>query len=97
MLKKIKILHLEDSLKDAELIHSIIESGSIEHEYFLVDNEKDFINTLKSGNIDIILSDYALPEYSGSEALIFSKKNIRQYRSYLFREQLEKTPQLTQC
>jgi len=69
MKRKIKILHLEDSLKDSELIQSLIESGEIEHEYFVVENEKDYINILETGNIDIILSDYSLPEYNGNEAL----------------------------
>jgi len=67
--KKIKILHLEDSIKDFELLHSIIESEKIEHDYFLTDNEKDFINILETENVDIILSDYSLPDYDGSEAL----------------------------
>ena len=66
---KIKILHLEDSLKDSELIHSIIESGKIEHEYFLVDNQKDYLDVLRTENIDIVLSDYSLPNYNGKEAL----------------------------
>ena len=57
MNKKIGILHLEDSLKDAELIHSLIESGEMKHEYFLAENEKDFLNFLETENIDIILSD----------------------------------------
>jgi Response regulator receiver domain. len=69
MNKKIGILHLEDSLKDSELIHSLIESGEIGHDYFLADNEKDFINILETENIDIILSDYSLPDYNGNEAL----------------------------
>jgi len=69
MNKKIGILHLEDSFKDSELIQSVIQSGGIEHEYFLVDNEKDFIDVLETKNIDIILSDYSLPDYNGNEAL----------------------------
>jgi PAS domain S-box-containing protein len=69
MTKKIKILHLEDSLNDSELIHSIIENGEIRNEYFLVENEIDFINILKNKKIDIILSDYSLPDYNGNEAL----------------------------
>jgi len=69
MNKKIGILHLEDSLKDFELIQSAIQSGEIEHEYFLVDNEKDFIDVLETKNIDIILSDYSLPDYNGTEVL----------------------------
>jgi hypothetical protein len=35
MPKKIKILHLEDSLIDSELIHSMIDSGDIGHDYFI--------------------------------------------------------------
>ena len=72
--KKIKILHLEDSLKDFELMHSIIESGEIEHEYFLTDNEKDFVNLLETENIDVILADYKMPDYNGNEALKFAKE-----------------------
>ncbi|MFA9372353.1 MAG: response regulator [Labilibaculum antarcticum] len=66
---KIKILHLEDSINDSELIHSIIESSGIEKDYYWVDNENDFIHFLKTKKIDIILSDYSLPGYQGNEAL----------------------------
>jgi two-component system sensor histidine kinase/response regulator len=69
MNKKIKILHLEDSLKDSELIRSLIESGEIDNEYFLAENENEFLDVLKNENIDIILSDYSLPDYNGSKAL----------------------------
>jgi len=74
MNKKIKILHLEDSLKDSELIQSLIEGGGIVHEYFLADNEKDYIKFLKKENIDIILSDYSLPDFNGNEALKFARE-----------------------
>ncbi|MFH1320936.1 MAG: response regulator [Bacteroidota bacterium] len=69
MNKKIRILHIEDSLKDSELIHALIESGGIGHDYFLADNEKDFINILDTEKVDIILCDYNLPNYNGNEAL----------------------------
>ena len=68
MNKKIKILHLEDSQKDSELIHSIIKSGGIKFDYFLADNEADFINILANENIDLIIADYSLPDYDGYEA-----------------------------
>jgi len=77
--KKIRILHLEDSLKDSELIHSLINSGEIRHDYFLADNEKDFLKILETENIDIILSDYSLPDYNGNEAL----KVAREKYSYI--------------
>jgi CheY-like chemotaxis protein len=76
MNNRIKILHLEDSLKDSELIRSLIESGGIEHDYFFVDNEKDFINFLETEKVDIILCDYNLPGYKGDEALKFAKEKF---------------------
>jgi len=75
MNKKIKILHLEDSGKDSELIQSYIESGEIKHEYFLVDNKENFLNILETENIDIILSDYSMPGYDGNKALKVAKEN----------------------
>jgi PAS domain S-box-containing protein len=78
MNKKIKILHLEDSLRDSELISTLIESGNIEHDYFLAINKKDFLNILKTENIDIILSDYNIPGYNGSEALKVAKEKYSQ-------------------
>jgi signal transduction histidine kinase len=79
MNKKIKILHLEDSLKDSELIRSLIESGGIGHDYFFAENEKDYLKILEKENIDLILSDYSLPDYNGSEAL----KVAREKYSYI--------------
>ncbi|MEI6091722.1 MAG: PAS domain S-box protein, partial [bacterium] len=62
-------------MKDSELIHSIIISGRIEHEYFWADNEEEFINILEAEKIDIILSDYNLPAYNGNEALKVVREN----------------------
>ncbi len=74
MKNKIKILHLEDSLRDSELIHSMIVSGDVAHEYLLADNKEDFIHFLETENIDIVLSDYKLPDYNGNEALQLIKR-----------------------
>jgi signal transduction histidine kinase len=76
--KKIKILHLEDSLNDSELIRSLIDSGEICNDYFLADNEKDFLKILETENIDIILSDYSLPDYNGNEALKVTREKYSQ-------------------
>jgi len=77
MKRKIKILHLEDSLKDSELIHSLIEGGEIGNEYFLTDNEEEFIHILETEDIDIILSDYILPWYNGLEALGVAREKYK--------------------
>lgn len=78
VVKNVKILHIEDSKNDAELIHSIIESGDITHDYRLVDNEKDFIHILETEKIDLILSDYSLPDYNGNDALKITRKKYAQ-------------------
>ena len=71
---KIKILHLEDSFKDSELIRSMMDGGDIAYEYFLAENEKDFVNILETEKIDLVLSDYSLPDYNGKKALNFVKE-----------------------
>jgi len=75
MSKKIKILHLEDSILDSEFIHILIEKGGIYNEYFLAGNKKEYINILKKQDVDIILSDYNLPDYSGEEALKVARED----------------------
>lgn len=74
MENKINILHLEDSPFDSELIQSIIESNGINCEYYIVDSEIDYTNILESKNIDIILSDYNLPDYNGNDALKIARE-----------------------
>jgi signal transduction histidine kinase/DNA-binding NarL/FixJ family response regulator len=75
-MKKIKILHLEDSSNDSELIRSIIDSDEIDYEYFFTDKEEDFIKILKNEKIDIILSDFSLPDYNGNDALKLVRNNF---------------------
>jgi len=74
MKPKLKILHLEDSLEDSELIHSIIKIGGIEHDYYLVENQKEYLNILETEKIDLILSDFSLPGYSGKEAMLVARE-----------------------
>ncbi len=78
MNKSLGILHLEDSLRDAELIRTMIEEGEIRHSYFLVDNKEDFEKKLETENIEIILSDFSLPNYNGYEALQFAREKYFQ-------------------
>lgn len=75
MKKNTKILHLEDSVNDAELIRTIIESGGIGHDYILTDSKEEFINILENQHIDLILCDYSLPDVAGNEALNYVKEN----------------------
>jgi PAS domain S-box-containing protein len=74
MNKTIGILHLEDSFRDSELIHSLIQRGEIDHNYFLADSKEAFENILETENIEIILSDFSLPNYNGYEALLLARE-----------------------
>lgn len=64
-----KILHIEDNKTDAMLVQSLLKHANVDFEYFLADTEVVFTDILKRHPIDLILSDYHLPGFSGSEAL----------------------------
>lgn len=70
----IKILHLENNPSDSLLIESQIKKDRKSFEYFLVDNEKDFVACIGKQKIDIILSAYEPGKYRGIDALRFVKE-----------------------
>lgn len=72
----IKILHLEDNLLDSELVQLCLRNEKLNFEYYFADNEHDFKAHLENQTIDIILSDYNLPGYSGAEALALIRNNF---------------------
>ena len=71
----IKILHLEDNPNDSLLVQTLLKKPNVNFEYFFTDNEVDYISILQNQNIDLILSDYNLPDYNGLEALVYARKN----------------------
>lgn len=75
MEKTINILHLEDNPNDSLLVQSLLRRSNFKFEYFFSDNEADFIAFLQNQKIDLILSDYQLPDYSGSVALLYAREN----------------------
>ena len=76
MENKISILHLEDQEADSFLIKSIIGKWFNSFDYYFVDDEPGFIQSLKEKKIDIILSDFEIPGYSGSDALLHVRKHF---------------------
>ena len=75
---QIKILHLEDNENDSILIQFNLDREIQNYQYFFADNERDFLAHLSGQKIDIILSDYSLPTYSGSEALALARDKYPQ-------------------
>lgn len=71
----LKILTLEDSPMDAELIYECL-TGNYETEIQMdvVSKETDFISALSSKKYDLILSDFMLPDINGFAALKHVKR-----------------------
>jgi PAS domain S-box-containing protein len=65
----LRILLLEDSIEDAELIQELLEANDFVCEVTRVQTRAEFLATLESGGIDLVLADYALPSFDGLSAL----------------------------
>ncbi len=63
------ILLLEDDFADSELIRATLRNGGINCELKQVVNRTDFLAELQNDNLDLILSDYQLPQFDGLSAL----------------------------
>jgi two-component system cell cycle sensor histidine kinase/response regulator CckA len=72
----LRILHLEDSSRDAELIHSILDEEGLDYEVIHVKNKESFEAAVTTKPFDVILSDFALPHYNGLTALNFARRRI---------------------
>src|SRR5499426_3785050 len=65
----LRILHLEDDLRDAELLQAKLESEDILCHIIRVETQADFCAALEQGGVDLILADYTLPSFDGLTAL----------------------------
>jgi len=65
----IRVLQVEDSRLDAELVLTELEADHIAYEVRLVDDEPGFLAALDDFKPDIVLSDLSVPGFSGQHAL----------------------------
>jgi PAS domain S-box-containing protein len=68
----LRILLLEDSATDAELVRELLEADSFVCEIRRVETRADFVAALEDAAIDLILADYNLPSFDGLSALKFA-------------------------
>ncbi|WP_440269622.1 response regulator [Dyella sp.] len=66
---RIRVLQVEDSPLDAELVLTELQADGIDYEVRLVDDEPAFVETLRAFKPDIVLSDLSMPGFSGQRAL----------------------------
>jgi DNA-binding NtrC family response regulator len=65
----LRILLVEDSLLDAELIYANLTNGGLDCELVRVETRPDFLKALEEESFELILSDYSLPSFDGISAL----------------------------
>ncbi len=70
----IRILHLEDSARDAELIQGELCAGGLTYDIVLVDSRERFEAALAGAAFDLILVDYNISGYDGRAALQLSAR-----------------------
>ncbi|MGV3664249.1 MAG: response regulator [Prosthecobacter sp.] len=70
----IKILHLEDSPRDAEIIESKLSAAGLACAITVVADEPAYIGALAAETWDIILCDYNLADYDGISALTLARQ-----------------------
>lgn len=67
--KTIRVLLVDDSSDDRELILMNLRRGGYDPDYLSVDTKKEFIEALDSQTWDVILCDYSMPDFDGISAL----------------------------
>ncbi len=69
MANKLQLLLVEDNAADAELIARHLARGRIDCAIHRVQTEADLVSALKTLELDLIISDFSLPQFDGLRAL----------------------------
>jgi len=78
MEEHLKILLLEDSEADAEIVKRALKKTKPDTEFMLAMDKKEYISALDKFQPDLILSDNSMPQFSATEALeIKQQRNLQ--------------------
>ena len=75
-MKTLRILYLEDTDYDVDLVREYLEEDGIVYNLIHVKTKEEFITALKEEELDIILADFSLPSFDGLEALDITQQLI---------------------
>jgi two-component sensor histidine kinase len=81
--RSLRVLLLEDSNLDAELVTEALGSLGLAHSVERVIDRDDFARALREGSHDLILADYVLPSFDGMSALKLARE-IRPDTPFVF-------------
>ncbi len=74
----LKVLILEDSISDAELIKRLLNRELQEMDFRIAMDKKSFIQSLHNFSPDVVLSDHSLPQFDSSEALKITRDWLKE-------------------
>jgi PAS domain S-box-containing protein len=75
MTRSFRILHLEDSPLDAELVRHRLHSEGLDCEITVVRDRQEFETALQDQSFDLLLCDFGIPGYSGEAAIRLAARN----------------------
>ena len=70
----LRIIVVEDSAADLELLEHELRKAGIDFSHRHIHTEDDFLAALQEGPPDLVLADCTLPAFSGQEALLLCRK-----------------------
>src|SRR4051794_13552947 len=68
-MRALRLLLVEDSENDAQLLVEHLRTGGYEPEYTRVDTAEALTNALDRHDWDVVIADYTMPGFSGTAAL----------------------------
>src|ERR1035437_3263979 len=71
--RPLRILHLEDSRKDAEIIRARLIDAGLSMQIDWAANKQEFTAFRQRGEYDLVLADYQLPDFDAPAALLLTK------------------------
>ena len=74
----IRVLLVEDDNHDAELARERLALAGLDVHLLVVDNEADYVRALETRHYQLVLSDFHLPRFSGTEALRLAQAHDKQ-------------------
>ena len=73
-MERLRILLLEDSPLDAELVLTRLMEDGVASEAVRVETRADYLAELERDRFDLILADYSLPSFDGGSALAIARE-----------------------
>lgn len=74
MIGQLRVLVLEDTPADAELLRRELKRGGLDSHCSVVDRREDFVRLLRECRPDVILSDHGVPGFDGYCALAIARQ-----------------------